>query len=71
MPKKALTAASVERIKPPAKGQVDIFDQGYPGLALRVSYGGGKTWAFFYRLRRQAQKNVARHLPCPVSIGRS
>ena len=50
MPKKALTAASVERIKPPAKGQVDFFDQGYPGLALRVSYGGRKAWVFFYRL---------------------
>jgi integrase len=50
MPKRALTAASVERIKPPQKGQVDIFDQGYPGLALRVSYGGRKSWVFFYRL---------------------
>ena len=50
MPKRALTAASVERIKPPQKGQVDIFDQGYPGLALRVSYGGRKSWVFFYRI---------------------
>ena len=49
MPKRALTAIAVERIKPPAKGQVEIFDRGYPGLALRVSYGGGKAWAMFYR----------------------
>lgn len=21
----------------------------YPGLSLRVSYGGGKSWVFFYR----------------------
>ena len=40
---KALTAASVDRIKPPAEGQIEIFDAGYPGLALRVSYGGRKS----------------------------
>jgi integrase len=49
MPKRALTDASVQRLKPPPSGQQDIFDRGYPGLALRVSYGGGKSWAFFYR----------------------
>lgn len=40
----------VKAIKPPAKGQRDVVDRGYPGLALRVSYGGGKSWVFFYRL---------------------
>ena len=49
VPRRALTAAAVDRIKPPNKGQVEIFDRGYPGLALRVSYGGGKAWAMFYR----------------------
>jgi len=50
MPTRALTVASVARIRPPARGQADYFDKGYPGLALRVSYGGAKTWALFYRL---------------------
>jgi integrase len=50
MPKRALTAVGVERIKPPARGQVEIFDRGYPGFALRVSCGGGKAWSMFYRL---------------------
>jgi len=45
-----LTAAAVERIRAPATGQTDHFDQGYPGLALRVSYGGAKAWVYFYRL---------------------
>jgi integrase len=40
----------VKRLKPPKTGQVDVFDQGYPGLALRVSYGGRKSWVYFYRL---------------------
>jgi hypothetical protein len=50
VPRYGLTAASVKRIKPPVSGQVDHFDRGFPGLALRVSYGGGKSWAFFYRI---------------------
>jgi len=47
---RTLTAAAVERIRAPSSGQIDHFDQGYPGLALRVSYGGSKTWVYFYRL---------------------
>src|SRR5262252_4074301 len=50
MPTRALTVASVARIKPPKAGQVDYFDKGFPGLALRVSYGGGKAWVYLYRL---------------------
>jgi integrase len=49
MPSKNLTAISVERMAPPKRGQVDIFDKGFPGLALRVSYGGRKAWSFVYR----------------------
>ncbi len=54
--KRALTEAAVKRLKPPKAGQVDHFDKGYPGLALRLSYGGGKSFVFFYhhggKLRR-------------------
>ena len=49
MPRRALTAAAVGKIKPPKVGQIEHFDQGFPGLALRVSYGGGKSFVFFYR----------------------
>lgn len=49
MPKRALTEAAIKRIKPPKAGQIDYFDQGYPGLALRVGYGGGKSFVYFYR----------------------
>ena len=40
----------MKRLQPPAHGQLDVFDQGFPGLALRVSYGGRKSWTYFYRL---------------------
>jgi hypothetical protein len=45
------TALSVQRLKPPATGQVDIYDQGMPGLVLRVSASGRKTWCVMYRHR--------------------
>ena len=50
MPRRALTAAAVARLKPPKTGQADHFDKGFPGLALRISYGGTKTWVYFHRL---------------------
>ncbi len=50
MPKKSLTAASVESLRAPKSGQVEYFDKGYPGLSLRVSYGGRKAWNAHYRL---------------------
>ena len=56
MPKKALTDAAVQRLKPPEKGQVDVFDQGFPGLALRMSYGGRKSWVFFYRYGQKLRR---------------
>ena len=50
MASKNLTALSVEKITPPQPhGQIDIFDKSFPGLSLRVSYGGRKAWSFVYR----------------------
>ena len=51
MPKKRLTAAMVERITPPAKGQVEYYDLNMPGFALRVSYSGTKSWIVMIRIR--------------------
>src|SRR5690606_1265845 len=50
MPKRTLTDAAIRRLKAPAKGQLDVFDRGYPGLCLRLSYGGTRTWIFFTRI---------------------
>lgn len=49
MPRIKLTARSVAAIKPPAKGQVDYFDESLPGFGVRVSYGGVKAWILMYR----------------------
>jgi integrase len=47
--KKHLTDAAVQRIKPPKQGTLEIFDLGYPGLALRIGHGGAKSFEMFYR----------------------
>jgi integrase len=63
MPTRALTVAAVARIKPPANGQADHFDKGFPGLALRVSYGGSKTWVYFYRLHGKLRRLTLGRFP--------
>jgi integrase len=50
MARRTFTVAAVEKIRPPKTGQVDHFDGSCPGLSLRVSYGGRKTWTYHYRL---------------------
>ncbi len=50
MPKMKLTAAAIERLKSPAEGQVDYFDAAFPGLALRVTAKGVKSWTYFGRV---------------------
>ena len=50
MVKRSLTDAAVKRLKPPESGQSDVFDQGFPGFALRLSHGGRKSWTFHYRI---------------------
>src|SRR6516162_3159981 len=56
MPTRSLTVAGVARIKPPKEGQADYFDKGFPGMALRVSYGGAKAWVYFYRLHGKLRR---------------
>jgi integrase len=57
MPRVALTDAAVKRLKPPGTGQIDYFDKGYPGLALRIGSGGARTWVYFARVG----KRLVRH----------
>jgi integrase len=48
MPKVALTYRFVSHAKAQGVPQLDYFDEGIPGLALRVSSTGRKTWTFHY-----------------------
>jgi len=52
MPKKRLTALTVEKLKGPDKGQVDYFDTLLPAFGLRVSSKGTKTYFAMLRVCR-------------------
>ncbi len=56
MPKVKLTAVAVDRLKPPASGQIDYFDAAYPGLALRVTAKGVKSWTYFGRVHGRLRR---------------
>src|SRR6476619_1125125 len=66
--KKHLSALSVERIKPPKQGVLEVFDLGYPGLALRVGYGGAKSFILFYRFAGKLRRETLGRWP-EISLG--
>lgn len=49
MPRRKLTAISVEKLRPPSTGRVEHFDTVLPGFAVRISASGVKSWVVFYR----------------------
>jgi integrase len=56
MPTKKLTDLFVERTPAPARGRVEYFDAAFPGLALRVTEKGGKSWSVFYRINGRLRR---------------
>ena len=61
--KKHLTELSVERTRPPKDGSLEVFDLGYPGLALRVGHGGAKTFEMFYRVGGKLRRDTLGRWP--------
>ena len=55
MPTK-LTAVSIEKIPLPATGRIDVYDDQVPGLVLRVSSTGTKSWSFTYRVYHKPKR---------------
>jgi integrase len=56
MPTRKLTDLFVERAKPPACGRIEYFDSAFPGLALRVTAKGAKSWCIFYRFNGRLRR---------------
>jgi integrase len=54
--KRHLTDKGIQAVKVPSKGQLEVFDLGYPGLALRVGIGGAKSFILFYRHRNKLSR---------------
>ena len=56
MPTKKLTDLFVERAQPPTHGRIEYFDASFPGLALRITAKGGKSWCAFYRFHGRLRR---------------
>jgi integrase len=63
MPRIKITNAVLERLKPPAVGQVDYFDSAYPGLALRITAKGVKSWTYFGRVHGKIKRATLGRYP--------
>ena len=50
MPTTSLTAAAIERLKPPKTGQIEYYDRRLPSFGVRLSYQGTKSWFIMTRL---------------------
>jgi integrase len=53
-----LTDKFLKSLKPPATGRLLVLDAAAPGLRLRVTATGAKSWLMRYRPRGQAQKGA-------------
>ncbi|MFO1209586.1 MAG: tyrosine-type recombinase/integrase [Amaricoccus sp.] len=47
---RALTELAVQKVRPPATGRVEVRDSLAPGLVLRVTANGVKTWSVIYKV---------------------
>ena len=56
MPTRKLTDLFVQRAKAPARGRIEYFDAAVPGLALRVTAKGSKSWCTFYRFNGRLRR---------------
>jgi integrase len=56
VPTKKLTDLFVERAPVPVGDRVEYFDAGFPGLALRVTENGRKSWSLFYRFNGRLRR---------------
>jgi integrase len=61
--KKHLTDAAIQRFHAPKEGQAEIFDLGYPGLALRIGHGGAKSFVLFHRVNGALKRTTLGRWP--------
>lgn len=66
--KRHLTDAAVQRLRPPSRDSIEVFDLGYPGLALRIGNGGAKSFVLFYRYAGKLRRETLGRWP-EISLG--
>jgi len=58
-PAKALTAKTIEALRPDQAGPYRVPDARCNGLAMRVAPGGGKTWDLAFRIKGGAVRRLS------------
>ena len=53
---KALTTIAVQRMRPPPTGRKETFDAKVPGLFLRVTKTGNKSWGLDFRINGKRER---------------
>ena len=66
---KALTTTGVARMKPPSKGRKETFDAKVPGLFLRVTKTGNKSWGLDFRIKGKRERLMLGTYPVVGSKG--
>jgi integrase len=71
MPTIKFTVRSLDALKPPATGRVEYWDADVPGLGLRMSDRGRKTWTLLYRAGgRQRRFTLGTYPALPLADAR-
>ena len=63
MPAARLTSVAIENLQPPASGRLEVHDIEVPGLVLRVSPSGVKSWSLTYRFRGNLRRLTVGQYP--------
>ena len=61
--KKHLTDAAIKRLPIPKREYVEVFDLGFPGLAVRVGHGGAKSFILFHRVGGKLKRTTLGRWP--------
>ena len=56
MPTIKFTARRLDALKQPAKGRIEYWDADTPGLGLRISDRGRRTWTLMYRVKGRQRR---------------
>jgi integrase len=67
----SITEPAARKFTVPASGQVDHFDKQYPGLALRVSCGGRRSWTYTYRIGGKQKRMTLGLFPAELTVAQA
>lgn len=67
MPTVKLTARTVEPIRPPASGRLELFDEDLPGFCIRITPNGRRSACVFYRFGPRLRRATLGTLP-PLTL---